>query len=286
MTSSTSRTATPGTSSCPAVSRPRGPRAVSVSSTRSVCPWQARDRQHRRREGAQDALESKPVVIAERAGQNGRLFGAVSSKEIAEGVKAIFDKDIDRRTVEFVTPIKCARRAQGDRPSPRRDLREPLRPGHRRQGRDFQGLIRQPDRAPRSLHCDLRHHSCDREGAAVAVVVAVLPSRGCRPCRPGGSAGMDETRGMFGISQQKKQILTLQAQVRDLEGLVDELGARAGVGDVSSSPSCAPRSGPESPPGPPTGRRGPGRRRDQRLPVHTGAGLKEAKDAIDAYRVR
>lgn len=52
-------------------------------------------------------LESKPVVIAERAGQNGRLFGAVSPKEIAEGVKAVFDKDIDRRTVEFPTPIKA-----------------------------------------------------------------------------------------------------------------------------------------------------------------------------------
>ncbi|MGO1409737.1 MAG: 50S ribosomal protein L9 [Brachybacterium sp.] len=53
------------------------------------------------------SLESKPVVIAERAGQNCRLFGAVSSKEIAEGVKAIFDKDIDRRTVEFVAPIRA-----------------------------------------------------------------------------------------------------------------------------------------------------------------------------------
>src|SRR5699024_4247527 len=52
------------------------------------------------------SLESKPVVIAERAGQNGRLFGAVSSKEVAEGVKAMFDKDIDRRTVEFATPIR------------------------------------------------------------------------------------------------------------------------------------------------------------------------------------
>ena len=52
-------------------------------------------------------LESKPVVISERAGQNGRLFGAVSSKEVAEGVKEIFGKDIDRRAVEFVTPIRA-----------------------------------------------------------------------------------------------------------------------------------------------------------------------------------
>ncbi|WP_246955439.1 50S ribosomal protein L9 [Brachybacterium sp. Marseille-Q7125] len=51
-------------------------------------------------------LESKPLVIAERAGLNGRLFGAVSSKEVAEGVKEMFDKDIDRRTVEFASPIR------------------------------------------------------------------------------------------------------------------------------------------------------------------------------------
>ena len=52
------------------------------------------------------SLESQPLVIAERAGQNGRLFGAVSSKEVAEAVKSMFDKDIDRRTVEFATPIR------------------------------------------------------------------------------------------------------------------------------------------------------------------------------------
>lgn len=52
-------------------------------------------------------LESKPVVIAERAGENGRLFGAVASKNIAEGVKDVFDKDIDRRTVEFPAPIRA-----------------------------------------------------------------------------------------------------------------------------------------------------------------------------------
>ncbi|WP_114853894.1 50S ribosomal protein L9 [Brachybacterium sp. YJGR34] len=53
------------------------------------------------------SLESKPLVIAERAGQNGRLFGAVASKEVAEAVSAQFDKSIDRRTVEFPAPIRA-----------------------------------------------------------------------------------------------------------------------------------------------------------------------------------
>lgn len=53
-----------------------------------------------------ELLQSKPVVVSERAGENGRLFGAVSSKDVADAVKAAFDKDIDRRTVQFPTPIR------------------------------------------------------------------------------------------------------------------------------------------------------------------------------------
>ncbi|MCL6424000.1 50S ribosomal protein L9 [Brachybacterium sp. JHP9] len=51
-------------------------------------------------------LESKPIVVTERAGENGRLFGTVTSTEVATAVKAVFEKDIDRRAVEFVSPIK------------------------------------------------------------------------------------------------------------------------------------------------------------------------------------
>lgn len=91
---------------------------------------------------------------------------------------------------------------------------------------------------------------------------------------------------MFGISQQKKQILTLQAQVRNLEGLVDELAARAGVGDVELAELRA-AVGPRVPD---QSRRlvAEGRVIEaiKAYRVHTGAGLKEAKDAIDAYRVR
>lgn len=53
-----------------------------------------------------DLLQSKPVVVAERAGQGGRLFGAVTAAEVADAVKAHFDREIDRRKVEFTSPIK------------------------------------------------------------------------------------------------------------------------------------------------------------------------------------
>ena len=53
-----------------------------------------------------DLLQSKPVVIPQRAGHNGRLFGAVTSADVASAVKATFEREIDRRKVEFASPIR------------------------------------------------------------------------------------------------------------------------------------------------------------------------------------
>ncbi|WP_058235012.1 50S ribosomal protein L9 [Devriesea agamarum] len=54
-----------------------------------------------------DLLQTKPVVVAERSGENGRLFGAVTQADVAEAVKTAFAKDIDKRKIEFPTPIKA-----------------------------------------------------------------------------------------------------------------------------------------------------------------------------------
>ncbi|MGQ4544216.1 50S ribosomal protein L9 [Dermabacteraceae bacterium P13088] len=53
-----------------------------------------------------DLLQSKPVVVSERSGENGRLFGAVTQADVAAAVETAFDKQIDKRKVEFPTPIK------------------------------------------------------------------------------------------------------------------------------------------------------------------------------------
>ena len=44
-------------------------------------------------------LEGKTIVIAAKAGANGKLFGSVTSKEIAEKVKAQFGIETDKRKV-------------------------------------------------------------------------------------------------------------------------------------------------------------------------------------------
>ncbi|HET8598808.1 MAG TPA: 50S ribosomal protein L9 [Segeticoccus sp.] len=51
-------------------------------------------------------LEGQSVTITVKAGQSGRLFGAVTTAEIADAVKASGGPDVDRRRIEVPTPIK------------------------------------------------------------------------------------------------------------------------------------------------------------------------------------
>ena len=51
-------------------------------------------------------LESKPVTVPAHAGKEGRLFGAVSTADIAAAVKAGGGPDLDKRKIEVPTPIK------------------------------------------------------------------------------------------------------------------------------------------------------------------------------------
>ena len=51
-------------------------------------------------------LESGPIRLAAQAGASGRLFGAVTTSDIAAAVKGRHDADIDRRKVEVGNAIK------------------------------------------------------------------------------------------------------------------------------------------------------------------------------------
>lgn len=53
-----------------------------------------------------DSLQSKPVVITAKSGASGRLFGAVTTSDIADAVTASGGPAIDRRKVEIGQPIK------------------------------------------------------------------------------------------------------------------------------------------------------------------------------------
>jgi large subunit ribosomal protein L9 len=54
-----------------------------------------------------DRLQANAVTIAVRSGENGRLFGAVTTADIAEAVKAAGGPQLDRRKIEVPAPIKA-----------------------------------------------------------------------------------------------------------------------------------------------------------------------------------
>src|SRR5690606_7209415 len=55
---------------------------------------------------ARDSLQSKPVIVQVRSGDSGRLFGAVTTSDIAEAVAAAGGVQVDRRKIEVKNPIK------------------------------------------------------------------------------------------------------------------------------------------------------------------------------------
>ena len=52
-------------------------------------------------------LQGIQVKLAAKAGEGGRLFGAVTTKEISEGLKAQFDIDIPKQKLVLDEPIKA-----------------------------------------------------------------------------------------------------------------------------------------------------------------------------------
>ncbi|UFU03008.1 50S ribosomal protein L9 [Ruania suaedae] len=53
-----------------------------------------------------DSLQAKTFVVQVNAGPNGRLFGSVTTADIADAIKASGGQQVDRRTIEIGQPIK------------------------------------------------------------------------------------------------------------------------------------------------------------------------------------
>ena len=51
-------------------------------------------------------LENAKVTLKARAGENGRLFGAVTTGEIADAIKEAGAGSVDKRKIEITTPMR------------------------------------------------------------------------------------------------------------------------------------------------------------------------------------
>jgi len=63
-------------------------------------------RDHDQAEGIKAALEASPVQVKVRAGEGGRLFGAVTVTDIAEALSETSGQEVDKRTIAVGNPIK------------------------------------------------------------------------------------------------------------------------------------------------------------------------------------
>jgi len=69
----------------------------------------ARKRQEKEEEKAvriREKIHGQTVVVQAKCGEGGKLFGAVTSKEIADAVNDRFKVDIDKKRVEIKEPIR------------------------------------------------------------------------------------------------------------------------------------------------------------------------------------
>ena len=92
------------------------PRKLAVeASAENINTMKMQDKARRAREAEERAaavelsgrLKDCPVKIVAKAGQGGRLFGSVTSKEISEGLKEQYNIDINKTKIVQSEPIKA-----------------------------------------------------------------------------------------------------------------------------------------------------------------------------------
>ena len=80
-------------------------------------------RDHDSAEAIKAKLEASPVPVKVRAGEAGRLFGAVTVTDIAEALSAVSGPGGRQADHRGRQPDQVARRPRGDRPAARRGVR-------------------------------------------------------------------------------------------------------------------------------------------------------------------
>lgn len=53
-----------------------------------------------------DRLEGQTVKVPAKCGENGRLFGSITNKDIADAITKKLGKEFDRRLIDLTSPIK------------------------------------------------------------------------------------------------------------------------------------------------------------------------------------
>jgi large subunit ribosomal protein L9 len=91
------------------------PRGLAVAATpqalKQVAELQAAAARHAVEEeltaqGLKEKLESKPVVVEAKAGQQGRLYGSITTSDVATAIQKQLGTTLDRRDLEINDPVR------------------------------------------------------------------------------------------------------------------------------------------------------------------------------------
>ena len=91
------------------------PKKLAVAATKQVlAQWETQKKSQEIRQAKAEVeaqalakeLSKKTFTLSEKAGENGKLFGAVTTADVAEALKAQFDLDVDKKKIVLDEPIK------------------------------------------------------------------------------------------------------------------------------------------------------------------------------------
>jgi len=64
------------------------------------------DKETAEAEASADRLDGFSLTVKAKAGEEGRLFGSVTPKDITQGIKNVLGLDIDKKHIELSEPVK------------------------------------------------------------------------------------------------------------------------------------------------------------------------------------
>ncbi|MDX6722675.1 MAG: large subunit ribosomal protein, partial [Solirubrobacteraceae bacterium] len=80
--------------------------AVQAAQRKNQAEERAREQAVSRSQQAAELLSRTVLTIAQQAGEDGRLFGSVTTQDIADAIREARGLDIDRRHVHLEEPIR------------------------------------------------------------------------------------------------------------------------------------------------------------------------------------
>lgn len=79
---------------------------INVMKTKKAAEKSKKERELANAKALANKLEGKTIVIKAKAGENGKLFGSITSKDIADKLKEELKAKIDKKKINLPEPIK------------------------------------------------------------------------------------------------------------------------------------------------------------------------------------